>query len=94
MFVKKGARLWNPQYYAQIQAYMGMSGIHKTYILALNKDTSDLHDEFVLFDEIFYAGLEDKARIISISESEPPRISGSPLWFQCKLCKFNKICHK
>lgn len=93
VFVKKGVKLWNPQYYAQIQSYMGMSGIHSVYILVLNKDNSDLSDELVLFDADFYASLEQKALMVSQATTPPPKINGSPLWYQCKMCKFNKICH-
>lgn len=94
IFVKNGLKKWNPQYYAQVQSYMGMSGIYKAYILVLNKDTSELSDELVEFDPIFYSNLECKALMISKAVVAPPKINGSPLWFQCKLCKFNKVCHK
>jgi hypothetical protein len=94
VFVKKGLKVWNPQYYAQIQSYMGMSGIHKAYILVLNKDNSDLSDELVTFDKEYYEQLEKKALMISTATVEPPKINGSPLWYQCKMCKFNKVCHK
>ena len=94
IFVKKGLKLWNPQYYAQVQAYMGMSEVHGTYILVLNKDNSELCDELVTFDPDFYQELEKKALMISTATNEPPRISNSPLWFQCKLCQYNKVCHK
>lgn len=93
IFVKKGLKIWNPQYYAQIQSYMGMSGINSTYILVLNKDNSDLSDELVMFDADFYEKLCDKARMIHGANIEPPRINGSALWYQCKMCKFNKVCH-
>lgn len=94
IFVKKGVKVWNPQYYAQIQSYMGMSGIHSTYILVLNKDNSDLSDELVKFDKEFYEKLEAKALMVSTAVVPPPRVHGSPLWYQCKMCKFNKTCHK
>jgi hypothetical protein len=94
IFVKKGLRAWNPQYYAQIQSYMGMSGIHTAHILVLNKDSSDIADELVTFDPDFYQKLREKAQMISTANVPPPKINGSPLWFQCKMCKFNKICHK
>ena len=94
IFVKSGVKLWNPQYYAQIQSYMGMSSIHSTYILVLNKDTSELSDELVVFDEEYYKQLEKKALLISTAVIEPPRINGSPMYFKCKICKFNKVCHK
>jgi len=94
IFVKKGLRVWNPQYYAQVQSYMGMSGIFSTYILVLNKDNSDLSDELVTFDAEFYEKLEQKAQMISTAVVAPPKVHGSPLWYQCKMCKFNKVCHK
>lgn len=94
VFVKDGARKWNPRYYAQVQAYMGMSGIMSAYILVLNKDNSELMDELITFDPDFYAQLKDKARLIHDAKTPPPRIHGSPLWYACKLCKFNKVCHE
>ena len=94
IFVKKGLRTWNPQYYAQIQSYMGMSGIHSAYILVLNKDNSEIADELVNFDEMFYQTLRKKAAMVANANVAPPRINGSPLWFACKMCKFNKVCHK
>ena len=94
IFVSKGLRSWNPQYYAQIQSYMGMSKIFSIYILVLNKDNSDLSDELVEFDEDFYKSLEDKALMISTASIEPPRINGSALFYKCKMCKFNKVCHR
>lgn len=94
IFIKKGIKVWNPQYYAQIQSYMGMSGIHSTYILVLNKDNSDLSDELVKFDKEFYEKLEAKALMISKAVTAPPRVHGSPLFYKCKMCKFNKTCHK
>jgi hypothetical protein len=94
IFVKKGLRTWNPQYYAQIQSYMGMSGIHTAHILVLNKDSSDIADELVTFDPIFYQKLREKATMVANANAAPPRINASPLWYQCKMCKFNKVCHK
>ena len=72
---------------------MGMSSILNAYILVLNKDNSELSDEFVEFDEEFYKTLQSKAWMIANASVEPPRISASPLWYACKTCKFNKVCH-
>ena len=94
VFVRDGCRKWNPKYYAQLQAYMGMSGITSAYILVLNKDNSDLFDELVKFDAEFYEKLKEKARLIHEAKSPPPRINGSPMFYFCKMCKFNKVCHK
>jgi hypothetical protein len=93
LFVKNGLKKWSPQYYAQIQSYMGMSGIYTTYIFVLNKDNSNISDEKVHFDEAFYESLEEKARLIESAAVPPPKINGSPSWYLCKMCKFNKVCH-
>lgn len=93
-FVNTGLRRWNPQYYAQVQSYMGMSGIHVAYIIVLNKDSSDIADEMVAFDESFYQGLLEKAKMVANANCPPPRVNNSPLWFACKMCKFNKECHQ
>ena len=94
IFAKKGVKEWNPQYYAQIQSYMGMSKIHSAYILVLNKDNSAISDELVTFDESFYRQLEDKALALANAVSEPLRVNNSPLFYLCKMCKFKKVCHR
>lgn len=94
IFFKKGVKVWNPQYYAQIQSYMGMLEVNSAYILVLNKDNSELSDELITFDEEYYKQLEEKALMISKAVVTPPRVNESPLWYQCKQCKFNKVCHK
>ncbi len=93
VFVKHGLLKWSPEYYAQIQSYMGMSGILNAYILVMNKDTCSFHDEKIAFDAVYYATLKEKARLIYNAKTTPPRVHASPLWFECKMCQFNKICH-
>jgi hypothetical protein len=94
IFIKSGCKKWNPKYYAQIQSYMGMSGMNLAYIVVFNKDTSEIFDECISFDPDFYQELKDKAKMIYSAISPPPRINGSPIWYQCKTCKFNKVCHE
>lgn len=93
IFVKKGVKAWSPQYYAQVQSYMGMSGIHKTYIAVLNKDNSEISDELIEFDGSIYRDLLLKADMVANTHVPPPKINGSPMWYLCKMCKFNKVCH-
>jgi predicted phage-related endonuclease len=94
LFLRQGLQQWSPKYYAQVQAYMGMSGIKMAYIIVLNKDTSELMDEKIEFDNDFYQMLKRKAKMIHDAVSPPPKINGSPLFYKCKQCKFNKVCHK
>lgn len=93
-FVKLGLRGWNESYYSQIQCYMGMSGIHEGVLLAINKDTSDLHEQWINHDIYFYDDLKNRARIIAGSEQLPPRIASSAFDWRCKMCSYNKECYK
>jgi len=92
-FKKDGLRVWSQTYFAQLQSYMGMTGIPSACLLALNKDTSEYHHEWVDYDEIYYHELVAKARDISIATEPPERINKSPLYWVCASCKFKDICH-
>lgn len=94
IFVKNGLKHWNKAYYSQLQAYMGMSGLIEGYLLALNKDTSELHDEWVEFDPNFYLFLKEKAKRILLATEAPNRVNNSELYYLCRLCDYNKICHR
>jgi hypothetical protein len=93
-FKKESLRKWNPQYYDQLQTYMGMSKIKKAIILVFNKDNSEFWDEEVKFDAARYETLKQKAIMIAESKIPPPKINGSPLFYLCRTCKFREECHK
>ena len=93
VLVKQGCKRWSIKYYSQLQSYMGLSDVHSSYILVLNKDNSDLYDELVLFDERYYQSLLYKAELIYSYKEPPRRVNESPIWFTCKMCKFKGICH-
>lgn len=92
-FKNKGLFKWSEIYYAQLQSYMGMSDIKQGVLLAINKDNSELHCEWVNFDAGYYARLRDKAMTIERSTSEPEKINQSPLYMLCNRCCFKSICH-
>lgn len=92
-FKKDGLKIWSQTYFAQLQAYMGMTDIHHACLLALNKDTSEYHHEWVDYDDIYYHELREKALIISSCETPPEQINRSPLYFVCAGCRFKTICH-
>ncbi len=94
IFVKQGCKKWNNKYYAQLQCYMGLSGINSAYILVLNKDNSVFWDELVTFDNNVFQDLRHKAFLIKHAITPPPKVNSSPAWYQCKICKFRGICHK
>jgi len=75
IFKKKGLRLWYPEYYDQVQSYMGMSKLHTCYMLVLNKDTSELCQQVIDFDEERYSYLVAKAKRINEYSVPPKRIN-------------------
>ena len=91
-FVKHGLRKFSETYFAQLQAYMGMSGIHRSVLLAMNKDTHELHCQWVDFDKKYYVQLQDRALRISQAEEPPERISKSPFYDVCNRCNFIDTC--
>lgn len=93
-FKNKGLKIWSMQYYDQLQSYMGMSGAKQGVLLAINKDTSELHEEWVDFEEPRYEYLKNKAMLIANAEFPPDRINNSPMFYLCKMCKFKGICHE
>jgi len=92
-FKKDGLRAWSQTYFAQLQSYMGMTGIHSACLLALNKDTSEYHHEWVDYDDIYYHELVAKACDISDATEPPERINKSPLYYVCASCRFKEVCH-
>ncbi len=90
---KVGIRAWRPEYYDQMQTYMGLSTYTKAICLVINKDSSDLYEEIVHFDQMHYELLVSKAARIVKSDVEPERLSSSPMFFICKMCSYHKVCH-
>jgi len=93
-FVRKGLKAWSQLYHAQLQAYMGMSGLPYAYLLALNKDSGELHDEKVKFNAEYYDALKIRAKLVHTAPNAPPRVSGNPAWYVCKMCRFRGVCHE
>jgi len=92
-FKSKGLIAWRESYYAQLQAYMGMAGYSRGVLLAIDKNTSELHHEWVTYDDIYYHELREKARKIAMATEAPEKINKNPIFFVCNMCSYRKICH-
>ena len=90
---KKGCRQWRYQYFCQIQCYMGFTEIHKASILVMNKDTCELYEEEIEFDEMLFESIRNKAKEIIDSDHEPDRINSCADYYVCKFCDFKKYCY-
>lgn len=78
------------QYYWQLQTMMGMMQIESAYLIAYNKDTSEYHVEYVVFDPILYARIysEIEDRI----DGKAKRIGKDQTFWRCKPCSKKYVC--
>lgn len=92
---RKGVRTSKPTYYAQLQMYMGRLDLQHALFAVVNKNTSDLHIEFVDFDEDEYMHLVDLEKSVILGESivEFPKVSTNRSWYMCKNCDAKHLCH-
>jgi CRISPR/Cas system-associated exonuclease Cas4 (RecB family) len=91
--VKNGVQKSKPQHWAQVQTYMGLTGMDRAFYLAVNKNTDELYSERVEYDPVEFAKIKARAERV-ISAAEPPlRVSNDPSWYVCKMCDFHEQCH-
>lgn len=93
VFKRDGLRRWSTNYFYQLQAYMGITGLLKGVLLAINKDTSELHEEWVDFEPETYRNIVRKAQSIVDCNEPPNRISNNSGFYICARCEFKKVCH-
>lgn len=91
--VKKKVKAAKPEHYAQMQIYMGLTGMERALYMAKNKNTDELYTERVDFDPVEFAKLMARAERIIRANEPPMRCSNDPSWFVCKMCDFSDLCH-
>lgn len=100
--VKDGVAVAKPVYAAQMalyQAYMegtvpGISA-HPALFTAINKDTAELHHEFVTFDAGLAQRMSDRGvRILQATDAGEllPRIATNRDYFECRFCPWAARC--
>lgn len=92
-FKTHGLIAWRESYYAQLQAYLGMKGYSQGVLLAIDKNTSELHHEWVTYDDIYYHQLREKARRISQATEAPEKLNKNPIFYVCNQCAYRRTCH-
>ena len=89
----KGVKAANPRHYAQVQMYMGLTGMTRAAYFVVNKDTDEISHERIEFDKEAFTALVRRAEGI-VSAAEPPvRVSDDPAWYGCRFCPFREVCH-
>ena len=90
----EGVAASKPLHWAQMQAYMQLAGLERTFYLAVCKDTDALYQERVHHDAEAGLRLLAKAERIVRAAHPPARISDDPAWWQCRLCDHHAVCHE
>jgi hypothetical protein len=62
-------------------------------MLAINKNTGEINDEYVEFNNVFYENLKYKAQYIASCEEPPERINNNPIFYLCSMCQYKETCH-
>lgn len=91
---KDSVKKAKPMHYAQMLTYMYMTGQTGCVYIAVCKDNDELYFEHVGCDSAQAEFLVERANDIAMSEVLPPRISDTPMWFECKFCPHSDVCHK
>ena len=91
--VTKGVAEAKPVHWAQLQLYMGLTGMERAAYFAICKDDDQIDLQRVDFDKSAFAKLMAKAEAVIFADLPPLRISDDPAWFACRFCPFHAQCH-
>lgn len=82
----------SPEYFAQVQCYMGYSGLKRAVWVVMNKNTCEIYVECCDFEEETFRQIENRARTI-IGANEPPKriYEGNP-GADCDMCDYKGHC--
>lgn len=81
----------SPEYYAQVQCYMGYSHLTSALWVVMNKNTCELYTETCYFEEEQFTKIEERARNI-IRANEPPPRGFDSTSRECEGCEYRGHC--
>jgi len=90
-FKTNGVRETNPGYFTQLNMYEFYNKTPEGFILGYNKDTSEIHVEYVTLDKLYVAERVIKARNV-ISSNSIFDIVCNRKNENCDECKFSNVC--
>lgn len=90
-YLKEGLKNSDPEYYVQINMYMGKLDLKKCLFVVTNKNDERRDYKVMDFDPSCFADNESIAMDILTAESPPDRI-GARTYFACKMCGAYKYC--
>ena len=91
---KNALRYWHSGYYAQAVVYMECMGYDRHFLTVLSPGGRDMESIRTNANPVYAKQLINKARDIAQSVEPPHKISQRPDYWQCKMCRFRKVCHE
>lgn len=90
---KEGLKAAKYEHYAQMQQYMAKTSTQVALYMAVNKNTDEIHAEYVLLDAHTAPMLFKRAEDIVFAKAPPPRLPNASLSFHaCKFCDHKDVC--
>lgn len=89
----KGVEKSKPLHHAQMQWYMGLSGMDRALYLCVNKNDEQIYSERVSFDQVYFEKLMQKAEGIIFAAQPPEKLSQDPKFYICNMCQHASVCH-
>lgn len=90
-FKTSGIPANSSEYYAQVQCYMGYSGLRKAVWVVMNKDTCEIYTELCEYNEEDFKKIETKAQNIISANTVPDRMCEQP-GRECGWCDYYGHC--
>lgn len=91
--VKLGVSSAKPEHFVQMQVYMGLAELERSLYMACNKNTDELHTEWIHFERDVFERYMARAEKIIDAEVPLERVNTDPAWYVCKMCDHHAICH-
>lgn len=91
---KKGLRIAKPDHYTQMQVYMMGTGIERGFYWNVNKNDDSVYTERIYLDRAFATQEINRGDRIALSSKAPDRLAHNPSWYECKMCKYYRICYQ
>ena len=89
----KGVEAEKPMHYAQMQTYMGLLSLERAAYMAVNKNTDDIHTEWIHFNPGAFQKFMIRAGLVIMAGKPPMKASQDPANWQCKMCDMHSLCH-
>ena len=91
--VKNGVEKSKPLHWAQMQCYMGESGMKRAAYIAVNKNDDSIYMERIKYDKSAHQKLIKKAETVVFAPEPLEPVSQRADWYECKFCDHRAICH-